>query len=305
MSHSLAHMRSTTLMALIAGIALLLIAGASKASAVQTDIYDEFASCPTDHPSLNGPPAEFAACVSATMGKGSMDLGSLTMPVPSMHLQFAVTSPPNLELEDCTPLNCLPAVPGTTTLESAPVRVSLKDPPDNKGQGKTQGIKAPVTATVEAAGDAKRLPIDFIFGAPVPPFVVPVKVHLESRFLGDDCYIGSSAHPIVLAPLATDPPDDFAFQTDPNGFPVEFIKLIGFGLRDTSYAVPGATGCGSGKGPGNGINMLVNRSLDLPSPANANEAVFADSNLAFAAAPIDGTPPDGGAAIQAAFDAAK
>jgi hypothetical protein len=56
---------------------------------------------------------------------------------------------------------------------------------------------------------------------------------------------------------------------------------------------------------GNGINMLVNRSLGLPSPANANEAVFADSNLAFVAAPIDGTPPDGGAAIQAAFDAAK
>ncbi|MGN6557514.1 MAG: hypothetical protein ACTHLH_05835 [Solirubrobacterales bacterium] len=305
MSHSLAHMRSTALMALIAGFALLLIAGASNAAAVQTNIYDEFAACPTDHPRLNGPPAQYAACVSATMGEGSMDLGDLTLPVSSMHLQFAVTSPPDNELEDCTPLTCLPAVPGTTTLESAPARISLVDQHANEGQGKAQGINADVTATVEAAGDARRLPIDFIFGAPVPPFVVPVKVHLESRFLGDDCYIGSNAHPIVLAPLATDPPDNFAFQADPNGFPVEFIKLIGFGLRDASYAVPGATGCGSGKGGGDGINKLVNRSLGLPVPANANEATFADSNLAFVAAPIDGTPPDGGAAIQAAFEAAE
>ncbi len=42
-----------------------------------------------------------------------------------------------------------------------------------------------------------------------------------------------------------------------------------------------------------------------PSPPGTNEVVLPNSDIAFVVAGFDGTPPEGGAELQAAFDAAK
>ncbi|HEX6667563.1 MAG TPA: hypothetical protein VF081_13320 [Solirubrobacterales bacterium] len=312
MSHHLTHRTGTVLIAFVLGVVLMLLGGAAKAAAVQSGIYDEFAACPTDDPRLNGPPAEVAVCVSGTTREGTLELGNLSLPIDSpLHLQFAATSPPNPEIEDCAPLNCLPVVPGSTTLEGGSTVIWMGDSPRHGwGQKKSKWRKDKVRLTIESAGDAKRLAIEFLFGAPVPAYSLPVKVHLEGPFLGKECYIGSSSEPIVLNPMATNEPEKFDSQPDPNGLSAEFLKVFGFNFSDTNYAVPAVEGCGPRKRhrwdrSGEIVDWLVNRVLDLPAPAGTNEAALLGTDIAFAVASLDGTPPDGGATLQQAFEAAK
>ncbi len=164
-----------------------------------------------------------------------------------------------------------------------------------------------VTVRLEAAGDLADVSLGAVFGEPGPAYRLPLRIHLEGPGLGPDCSIGSAAAPIVVAPESTRLPTGFGAQPDPNGFLVDFLEMKGAGLRDGSLTVPGASGCGP-RDPGSGefaLDRTIDSLLGLPSASGLNEAVFEGVDLSMVGAGFDGTPPDGGAELAAAFAAAR
>ncbi len=337
------HRPSTRWTAL--GLLALLVtmcASASPAAGEQTAQYDEFSTCPTEAPLLNNPAFEFAFCGSGTVHSGSFKIGDLTVPFSTpVHIAFGGASP-NPEFENCLPSVCLPVSPGSTTLEAEPIYLQIPSllgrpgrgrPGSGHGRGhgpdhaRRQGHRRPsrhsghghsahashgfdktetIAVTLELAGDIRRIALDAILGTPVPQYELPVKLRLSGRLLGPRCYIGSDSEPIVLAPLQTQQASGVEFLPDPNGFETEFVKVFGAAASDTSFAVPAAHDCGPGMHThASPLDDSINGLFDLPSAAGKNEAVFAGSDLALIGAGYDGTPPDGGALLQATFDAAK
>ncbi|MCX4236350.1 hypothetical protein [Streptomyces ortus] len=67
------------------------------------------------------------------------------------------------------------------------------------------------------------------------------------------CSIGSGADPVHLVLLETDPPR--VVTPDP--------LVVGFGVEDNRFAVPGTSGCGP-------LGLVLDKTLRLPSPAGAN-----------------------------------
>jgi hypothetical protein len=104
---------------------------------------------------------------------------------------------------------------------------------------------------------------------------LPVRVKLSNAFLGNSCYIGSAAHPIIqhLTTGTTSPPPPNTPITGAVGeleFKDEFTLVIikNNSLVDNAYAAPAAEGCG-------GIfsflvDPAVNAKLGLPSAAGHN-----------------------------------
>jgi hypothetical protein len=113
---------------------------------------------------------------------------------------------------------------------------------------------------------------------------MPIKVHLENTtgVLGSNCYVGSTASPIVLnlTTGTTSPPAPNKPITGKNPtltFEPAREILIGTGgtFVDNSFAAPGANGCVLtlfGFIPIS-INGIVNTASGLPSPAGTNETV--------------------------------
>jgi hypothetical protein len=160
--------------------------------------------------------------------------------------------------------------------------------------------------TLERAGDLSGLTPAFLFEIPLPLFKLPTKLHIEAPWLSDECYVGSEQNPIVLGRFVVGGPANFEFKNDPNGFPVETITFTDMPLEDHTVAIPQAHGCGHGRGnSGAKTNAKGDELLGLPSAAGLNKMVLAHTNLAFVGTGFDGTAPDGGAALQAAFEAAK
>lgn len=324
LDHGRRRMRAPAVLGLFTLITMMCF-GAAHANAVQTSQYDEFSACPTDAPLLNDPTHEFAICGSGTVQSGSFTIGDLTIPLSApVHAQFAGVTP-DTELEDCSPLICLPVSPGSTTLSSEPIPIRI--PALQVSPHHQHGSRPPrprhrhahashvndrtetIVMELESAGDIRHIALDAIFGAPVPEYELPVKLHLRGRFLGSECYVGSDSEPIVLAPLQTVPATSSEFLTDPNGFEVETLKILGATAADDSFSVPAANGCGPRvRGWRHGFYALddsIDALFGLPSLPGESEVVFLGSDLALAISGYNEVPPDGGAALRAAFDAAR
>jgi hypothetical protein len=107
---------------------------------------------------------------------------------------------------------------------------------------------------------------------------LPVRIHLENPLLGQDCYIGSSANPIMfnLTVGTTSPPPPNEPITGKFGLisvkdEFEFIEVTGHVQVDNAFSAPEATGCG---GPFSFlIDPLINGKLGLPSPAGYNTII--------------------------------
>lgn len=283
--------------------ALLLLAFAPVALAVQTDQYDSFTACPTDSPALNDPASLNAICM-AGAGLGELTIDDRTVNLQRVGIQVASTALGKEDPNCPQPGVCFGQVPGTTTVEDSPSAFRV-GPPGNPKNNPGKGQALQLKITLERAGDLSGLNPGFLFGVPLPLFQLPVRLHVEAPWLSDDCYIGSSQDPIVLGPFAVAPPAHFEFLTDPNGFNVETVTLTDMPLEDKAVAIPRSHGCGHGGASSDAkANAKVDKLLGLPSPAGLNTMLFAHTDLAFVATGFDGTPPDGGAEIQAAFEAA-
>lgn len=139
------------------------------------------------------------------------------------------------------------------------------------------GLNA-VTATVESAGPPSNFSIANQFEVGQPIITLPVKVHLQNPLLGSNCYIGTNSDPIVLHPVNLTAPK-FTSQSglfdangtpDPNG-PLEALVLVA-NEGDSSFAAPGATGCGGVLSPV--VDAAVNLKDGLPSPSGSNSVVL-------------------------------
>jgi hypothetical protein len=138
-----------------------------------------------------------------------------------------------------------------------------------------------VNATTELAKPASAIGINTgnLLNREGVALSLPVKVKLENPFLGSECYIGSSSHPVVLnlttgetsPPLPNKPISGKAGKFE---FKDEFayLKDSGNSLVDNAFAAPEATGCG-------GlfsflIDPIVDGKLGLPSAAGKNTAIL-------------------------------
>ncbi|HXD56045.1 MAG TPA: hypothetical protein VN618_14910 [Solirubrobacteraceae bacterium] len=148
--------------------------------------------------------------------------------------------------------------------------------------GLTEIIGGPVNATAEIAGSPSDVLITAVFlGFGHDTAVqLPVKVHLENPILGENCYIGSDANPIVLhltdgttkPPAGTEPISGKIGKNEgrDHGRLLTFIENT---LVDNAFPVPAATGCGSGLLEPV-ITAAVNLDAGLPSAEGKNVAIL-------------------------------
>ncbi len=139
-----------------------------------------------------------------------------------------------------------------------------------------------VTATTELAAPASAIKLNttnLIFEEGVA-LQLPIKVKLGNVFLGNECYVGSEASPIVLhlttgttSPPAPNKPikgSAGALEILEEG---NLVRLSGGSLVDNAWAAPGAHGCG-GKLVEGIVDEAVNKELGLPAAAGNNTAIL-------------------------------
>jgi hypothetical protein len=138
-----------------------------------------------------------------------------------------------------------------------------------------------VTATTELAKPASSIRLNLNNLVDVAGTVVelPVKVKLNNAFLGDKCYLGSEAHPIVLrltTGITSPPLPNRAIRGLVGSISINkaftLATIDGISLVDNAFAVPDAIGCGEG------YSSLIDRAVDvelgLPSPPGHNTVIL-------------------------------
>jgi hypothetical protein len=236
--------------------------------------------CPVDDPAMlavDGVKAD-AACLAEESLTGSVTFGNLTVATKASNHQFGLVF--NDETEQGTVIS-----PAGGVLLEEPVQLpgGLRELlcPSSSGRVarhvcrhfRDGGHADAVTWTMESAGT----PYGFnLFAGLIPgvPFLtVPVKVHLQNELLGDHCYIGSDAEPIVFQPMDLASPTfyhvffDANGTPDPNGVMEDVQPVVSQGAR--SFAVPAVSGCGAR----DSYDQAIDDKVGLPSPAGGENSV--------------------------------
>lgn len=250
--------------------------------------WSHYSRCPVDDPAMLAVDGRstIGFCVASASGSGSFKLGNTEAQAGASDIQFGLAGPNPFDVVS----------PSGGAIASAPVDVpggllGLMCPSTNPVVLAvcnliTDNSLNEVTATVEDAGP----PTDFNFTAGtelgVPLMTLPIKVHLENPLLGDTCYVGTDADPIILRPATIDltgstldvvrvkPDGTLATNHDLSDGDLSEVKLTGGTQADTTFAVPGATGCGA-----NGVlDTAINQKTGLPSPSGNNSVVLSDGS---------------------------
>ncbi|HEX3910249.1 MAG TPA: hypothetical protein VHW67_06060 [Solirubrobacteraceae bacterium] len=252
--------RRSRLVALVAFAAacLLSLAVAGTALAVKEPVVKEdfapFADCPT---------ASSAICIVSNTTGGEFQLGKKAVPIPE---GTVITLQGGLPLESYVGQTLIEPLDGKT-LSETPLTV----PGGLVGIG---GLGGEVTATAELAGsiEVNRANLAIPVG---PAVTLPLKVHLQNEVLGEECYIGSDAEPVVLhLTVGKTAPPAPAESIEGHRNPIEYkdkkrlVYIPNNTLVDNNFAVPGVTGCGGALSAI--IDPIVN--LDIGLPAKAGES---------------------------------
>jgi hypothetical protein len=265
--------------------------------------------CPVDDPTMlavDGISSQ-ALCLADISPSGSMTIGNLTVAMKGSNHQFGVD-----QNEEGNPNIVVPPANGVLEDESVQLPGGIRElicPSHSRLAWRVcrgshdrgwNGRADAVAWTLESAGT----PYNFdVLGGLFPgiPFgSMPVKIHLQNKLLGDGCYIGSDAEPIVLQPmnLAEPLPVGVFKAIEPNGEPAPEEALgtlldieVHSSQGANSFAVPAASGCGF-RGF---LDQAIDNKLGLPSSASTNSVVFneATSNLVAVAFPESIAPNDG------------
>jgi hypothetical protein len=236
-----------------------------------------FFHCPVDNPAMlatqgfnvSTGTGTMGFCLSANSTHGSITIGNLTSTTGNTDLQIGIVSQDALG----GPFTVIPASKGA--LVADPVQLSSP--------------VGPVTAVTESAGRPSNFCLLCGIQTDMPILTIPIKIHLENSTLGASCFIGSNQDPILLNPQNTDASSAKSvgafFSFDANGVPDATpgpdggLLVTGLVQRDDTFAVPGATGCGS-----NGsLDSLVDGVAGVPSVSGNNHLVLDDasSSLSF------------------------
>jgi hypothetical protein len=241
-----------------AAACLLSLAVAGTALAVKEPVVKEdfapFADCPT---------ASSAICIVSNTTGGEFQLGKKAVPIPE---GTVITLQGGLPLESYVGQTLIEPLDGKT-LSETPLTV----PGGLVGIG---GLGGEVTATAELAGsiEVNRANLAIPVG---PAVTLPLKVHLQNEVLGEECYIGSDAEPVVLhLTVGKTAPPAPAESIEGHRNPIEYkdkkrlVYIPNNTLVDNNFAVPGVTGCGGALSAI--IDPIVN--LDIGLPAKAGES---------------------------------
>jgi hypothetical protein len=241
--------------------------------------YAQFAECPLSHPAL-----EF--CLFSESNGGFFQIGKKTVP-----LKNPVVLQGGIELNEKEEGTFVGAENGETLVKT-PQTVP----------GGLLGIEAPkswplflqilfnetinngstgVTATVELAAPASSIKVDptNLISETGDALVLPVKIKLSNPFLGNNCYIGSNAKPVVInftTGETSPPPPNKKIHGAAGSVTFNeagtIITVTGGSLVNNSFAAPGANGCG-------GlfsflVDPFVNSLVGIPSAAGTNSAIL-------------------------------
>jgi hypothetical protein len=256
----------------VLGLAVLTTVGVAQPALAgkKQKLIEEFATfsdCPV---------TEAQACVYSRTTGGEFTIGKKSVPInKTLVLQggLPATIIANLKEEE----SLLAAADGNT-LSRTPLTVP----------GGLTGIKGlegeEVTATAEIAGPVSSVRINKwnLLTEEGTALTLPLKVKLSSSVLGEECYIGTDAEPILLhlttgktSPPSPNTPISGTHGTVRGKDNGNFLEAIGSSLVDNSFSVPGATGCGGALSFL--IDPIINVDIGLPAAAGSNTAIMESS----------------------------
>lgn len=253
-------------LSLMLGCLALLVGSSAPSALASQKLKEEFA------PFTDCPTTVAGACTVGYTTAGEFKLGSKTVPITkTITLQGGL---PHISLQTEA---LIPARDGNT-LSETPLTLP-------GGLTGIEGLGGEVSATAEIAGPVSGVLINQFFLAEglQTAVVLPLKIKLSNPLLGEDCYIGSAAEPVLLhlTDGTTSPPSPNRPIKGNKGTLEDIargkiITIKGNTLVDNSFAAPAATGCGTGLlAPV--INGLVNLDAGLPSAAGHNTAIMSGS----------------------------
>ena len=304
-------MRKTSLFFVLAAALSGVVAVSDAVAGTPSGPYVMFQYCPYTNPNV-------ASCVYSVTSSGTLSIGNTSLPI---------TQPIVLQggLADLGPGPLYDAV-GAPTLIAPAANVpggllGIANPaPDWPGPLWTLfwtivGTVNNVSATMELVGttqtnfgNALNPPTD---GSDPTAVRLAARVHLQNPFLGDTCYIGSAANPIVIQlqtgttnpplpnkPISGNPGTLNFIFTDPVNY-IGYLEEDGISLVDNSFAVPGASGCGN---VALGLPIItpvletlvsaaVNLKVGLPSAGGKNTAILNGTTSIAAAAYVLASVP--------------
>jgi hypothetical protein len=298
-------------MTVVAGLTLISSGSAAFATTLNGD-WAPFTRCPVGNASMLAADGVtiVADCAATVSPSGSAKLGNTTLATGNSNLQLGVLINTNTSTETAV-------APSGGAIVAAPVQVpggllGLMCPSNIPAvtllcDSITNSKLNAVTATIEAAGNPSDLVLANAFNKGKTVVTLPVKIHLSNPLLGSDCYIGSNSSPIVLKPeTLVVPPKSSTATFDPDGTPdpngtMLQVTLSGGTLADSTFAVPGASGCG----PLGVADPAVDLKEGLPSPSGDNSLVLDNVTLKVAGF-VDPTSvaPSEGKALSAAWHSA-
>jgi len=275
--------RLIPLLAVIAVAAAALGFAAPALAKKPTGEFVNFGNCPTKTTGVN-------YCVFAQTSSGEFKIKKTTVPITkTITLQGGV-----IDNEETGAETWVNAANGAETLSKTPQTVpgglfKIVAPeffPEILkvifNEFINKGITG-ATATTELVGNIS-INRSKLFSASGVGLILPLRVHLENTFLGNECYVGSKAHPVdvELTTGTTSPPLPNEPITGSRGeFEVKEEGNLIIAKKNTlvnnSFAAPTAEGCGSeilfGLFTGL-IDDAVDSELELPSAAGNNTAIL-------------------------------
>lgn len=273
-------------------------AAAAAAPPTLAGLWAPLNRCPVDAPAMLAADgmSVIASCVSSSAATGTIKLGSTTITTGATDLQLGLvndegvysTVAPSGGAVIGAPVDIPGGILGLMCPSKIPVISDICDRVVNSPLNR-------VVATIESAG----APRDFDLAAGVttgaPILTLPVKIRLSNPFLEPNCYIGTNSNPILLKPANLTAPTASVVGFDADGSPnpageMGYLSLTA-SQGDSTFAVPGATGCGL-------FGLLsgaVNLKQGLPSASGKNSLVLnnATTNIGGFQIPFDFAPNQG------------
>jgi hypothetical protein len=288
--HYVEHLTSIRKQVLITAVALVaslaaLGGVASPALATPKGEFAVFADCPLSTPGLG-------ACLVAKTESGEITLNKQMVPITNpITLQGGFT-------EEHGEQHFVGAADGNT-LSKSPQKVpggllGLVKCNEIKGEGLIEkGLRklcegifenklTGVNATTELAAPASSIGLneENLLSETGVALRLPVKIKLENPLLGNNCYVGSNANPIILnlTTGTTSPPPPNkpikgktgTLESNPEG---NILTITNNTLVDNAFSAPAATGCG-GFLVEFLLDPIINAKIGLPSPAGHNTAIL-------------------------------
>jgi hypothetical protein len=247
---------------LTASLVTLGAAASAHATSAIKEEFLPFGDCPVE---------TAAVCFIAETTSGEFVIARKTVPIEQ-----------TITLRGGLPSNAFTAQPVVgaadgNTLSATPLPV----PGGLLGIKGLEALGGEVTATAEIAGPASSVAVNrqalvLRTGAAV---TLPIKVKLSNEVLGEECYVGSDAEPIVLhltdgttSPPAPTQPIHGSASVLEGRAKGKIRRIAKVSLVDNDFAVPAASGCGGSLSAA--IDLVVDADVGVPSPAGSNTAIM-------------------------------